>query len=347
MATLRRYLTRNGVRWIAIVRLAKAPIVRQGGFRSKESAKRWATRVEAGIREGYLLPQVEAARHTVSDAIKKYLDETDPIPVGRESQLEWWEKRLKDVTLDKLTPARIRDALAEKRGVSVSTRNRYLAALSSVMQDAHLDWQWIPENPVRRVRREKEPRGRLRILSEAEREDLLKACGKSKDRRLRPLVVLALVTGARRGELLALRWADVDIPKARAIVEDSKNRDRRTLHLHGDALSVVRDLKRTPSFTGYVFGTGRRGRPSFPEKEWKAALKRAKIRDFRFHDLRHTAASYLAMSGATLAEIAAFLGHRTLAMVKRYAHLTDQHVGEVSKRMVDAYLSQPDSSHSK
>jgi integrase len=76
-----------------------------------------------------------------------------------------------------------------------------------------------------------------------------------------------------------------------------------------------------------------------PPKEWAAVLKQTGIRDLRFHDLRHTAASYLAMSGATLAEIADVLGHRTLQMVKRYAHLSQQHTSSVVLRMTTKYLN--------
>ena len=75
------------------------------------------------------------------------------------------------------------------------------------------------------------------------------------------------------------------------------------------------------------------------DKAWYAALKAAKVRDFRFHDLRHSTASYLAMSGSTTAEIAAVLGHRTLQMVRRYAHLSDQHVGTVVERMTQKYFA--------
>ena len=82
-----------------------------------------------------------------------------------------------------------------------------------------------------------------------------------------------------------------------------------------------------------------RGRAIFPRKPWEEALSAAEIEDFRFHDLRHSAASYLAMSGATLAEIAEVLGHKTLAMVKRYSHLTEQHTSKVVARMNERFLS--------
>ena len=89
--------------------------------------------------------------------------------------------------------------------------------------------------------------------------------------------------------------------------------------------------------TGLVFPS-EAGLPKFPQRQWEEALRAAQIEDFRFHDLRHSAASYLAMSGATLAEIAEVLGHKTLAMVKRYSHLTEQHTSMVVARMTAKFF---------
>ena len=151
-------------------------------------------------------------------------------------------------------------------------------------------------------------------------------------------MLFALTTGARQGELVGLRWQDVDLVSRTATLHDTKNRDRRVVHLHGRAGEALREMARTPHISGYLFA-GRSGRPSFPRVAWEKALEEVGIEDFRFHDLRHTAASYLAMSGATLPELAAFLGHRTLAMVKRYSHLAESHSREVSARMVEKFLA--------
>jgi integrase len=198
-----------------------------------------------------------------------------------------------------------------------------------------VEWQWIEANPASRIRRRQEGRGRVRFLSDDERARLLDSCRESKEPRLYPLVIFALTTGARQGELLGLRWRDVDTASdpPRAVLHRTKNRDRRTLSFPGQAAAVLRGL---PRFREYLFDT-QRG-PYFPRKAWLDALAAAQIEDFRFHDLRHSAASYLAMSGATLAEIASFLGHRTLEMVRRYAHLTEQHQEEVARRMADRFL---------
>ena len=110
--------------------------------------------------------------------------------------------------------------------------------------------------------------------------------------------------------------------------------------LAGPALDLLRELSRVRRIDTDLVFAGPDGRAIFPRKPWERALTAAQIDDFRFHDLRHTAASYLAMSGATLAEIAEVLGHKTLEMVKRYSHLTDQHTSKVVARMNEKYLSQ-------
>ncbi len=186
-----------------------------------------------------------------------------------------------------------------------------------------------------KVRRPTEPRGRLRWLDDGERVRLLAACREANDPRLYALAVLALTTAARQGELLALRWRDVDLGRGMAVLEETKNGDRRSLALRGEALDLMRERSRVRRLDTDLVFADELGRATFPEKEWRAAVKRAGVDSFRWHDLRHTAASYAAMSGATLAELAGLLGHKTLAMVKRYAHLSEQHVAGVVERVVE------------
>jgi integrase len=146
--------------------------------------------------------------------------------------------------------------------------------------------------------------------------------------------VLALSTGARRGELLGLTWKDVDFERKVIVLHATKNDERRATPMVAHALAEMRKLSKVRRIDTQMVFPGRRGdRPTEIDQAWRIALKRAQINDFRFHDLRHSAASYLAMSGASLAEIAEVLGHKTLQMVKRYAHLSDSHVSSVVERM--------------
>ena len=118
-------------------------------------------------------------------------------------------------------------------------------------------------------------------------------------------------------------------------MHDTKNRERRTLTL---VPPVVKELKKHRKVrridTDLIFTHPATGKPNpfYFDQAWRQARDSAKLKDFRFHDLRHSCASYLAMNGATTAEIAAVLGHKTLAMVKRYSHLSDEHVRDVVER---------------
>jgi integrase len=132
---------------------------------------------------------------------------------------------------------------------------------------------------------------------------------------------------------------DVDVKAGRALVRDSKNGEQRTLPLAGKVLEALRGLKlRGSARSEYVFPqpSGLPGQYEHFDAHWRGALKAAEIEDMRFHDLRHTTASMLAAQGASLLEIADVLGHKTLAMVKRYSHLVVDHKAKVIDRLVTA-----------
>jgi len=190
---------------------------------------------------------------------------------------------------------------------------------------------------MRKVSKSKEPRGRVRFLSDDERKALLTACQESTSAYLYPVVVLALSTGMRQGEILNLAWADVNLDKQYIILHETKNGERRRVPLSGLAHTEIKKLskiRRIDTSLLFPHATPRlKNQPFDLRKPWDDALEKAEIKDFRFHDLRHSTASYLAMNGASLAEIAEVLGHKTLSMVKRYAHLSEAHTSKVVASM--------------
>jgi integrase len=202
------------------------------------------------------------------------------------------------------------------------------------------EWGWVEGNPLTKVTKPKEPRGRVRFLDDDERERFLVACRESASPDLYPAVILALSTGARQQEVLGLRWPQVDLVRRVATLHETKNGERRVLPLAGPALELLRERSRVRRLdTDLVFpGRTKPNKPVDLRTPFATALKRAGIADFHWHDLRHTAASYLAMNGASLAEIAEVLGHKTLAMVKRYAHLSEAHTASVVERMNARFL---------
>ncbi len=136
-------------------------------------------------------------------------------------------------------------------------------------------------------------------------------------------------------EVMNLRWADVDLERGRAILHKTKNGERRAVPIGGVAHQLLTKLRcESVKDGGLLFPSNRNLNSSIDLRfPWERALMIARIENFRFHDLRHTAASYMAMSGASLLEIAEVLGHKTLSMVKRYAHLCESHTAKVMARM--------------
>jgi len=337
-------------------------------FPNRKEAKDWAASIETAIREGRHFPHAQSRRTSfdalAADYAATVLAEFDEVQrAARTHQLAWWAKQFNGLSLAQITPDRVskaRDVCAaetfsrgkprsdKKTGEVIEPRaykrsgatvNRYIAALSHLLSFTVKERRLLDRNPVSDIRRKKESRGRTRFLSDDERERLLKACGDSDWPALRSLVLLALTTGARRGELIGLQWADVDVKAGRALVRESKNGEQRTLPLAGKALEALRELKlRGSARSEHVFAqpSGFPGSYEHFDAHWRAALAAADISDMRFHDLRHTTASMLAAQGASLLEIADVLGHRTLAMVKRYSHLVVDHKATVIDRMVAA-----------
>ncbi len=354
MANIQERTTASGEkRYRVQVRLKGRP-TQTASFRRLTDAKRWAQTVEADLRRGRHFPTSEARRRTLSELIDRYVDEVLPQlsaneQRNRKSQLQWWSNHIGNLALVDLRPGLIVDLrtklakLGNGRGpASPATQNRYVAALSTALTYGVSDLEWLPANPAKQLRRVSEPRGRTRFLDDDERTRLLEACKKSPEPRLYSIVLLAITTGMRQGELLGLQWQDLDLDTGFATVRNSKNGHQRRVPIAGPAFDVLASSAPTGRRkTESVFGN-QDGIPTWPRKAWDQALEQAGIEDFRFHDCRHTAASYLAQSGARLHDIAEILGHRTLQMVQRYAHLTDRRTAAVAQRMVDMFLKPTD-----
>jgi len=272
-------------------------------------------------------------------------DETRPQRLG------WWVAQVGHVALQDLSDDHVHaalEALAErpsryyagkdaegrsvyraKKGTKIApaTVNRYHASLAAVITWA-IKRRIAPKgyvHPCRSVERRPEDNARTRFLSDDECRRLLEACRASSWPRLYLLVLMALTTGARKGELAGLTWADVDLERAEALVARTKNGDARVLPL---TPAVVEELRKfgPAGASSLVFRSARGPDRLFGfEPKYLQALKSARIAGATFHTLRHSAASLLARNGRTLLEIADVLGHRQLAMTKRYSHLATSH----------------------
>jgi integrase len=316
-------------------------------FERKRDAEQWAQRTEAAIREGQRFPERAAKRRTVDDLLKRYIADKCP---GRQGQRDRTQQltgtgasswgtspsstsRRAPSTRQRRRPARDAHAL-RPRSARPPRRTATSPPCRTRVSVAVKEWEWLDSSPMPRVTKQREPRGRTRYLDDGkhgtdERARLLAACDEGPDY-LRPVVMLALATGMRRGEILGLRWHDVDLATGALTLWETKNGERRVVPATGAALDVLRAWGKVQPIdrAEHVFS----GTSSF-HHAFERAVARAGIADFNFHDLRHTCASHLAMSGAPLLDIAAILGHRTLSMVKRYAHLSPTHLRGVLERM--------------
>jgi integrase len=344
MATIRKREGARGVRWQSIVRRGGQRLSR--AFGTKREATEWAAAVETAINRDEFVGTTEARRRTIEQMLERYRGGALPGKADARNQhrhLDYWIERIGHLKIASVTRAQIieeRDLLAENR--KPGTVNRYLATLRQAFRTAMLDWEWANRNPCQKIAL-REPTGRDRHLSDPEIEALLDATSTSEHPHLHAAVLIAVTTGARRGEVMGLRWRDVDLARGRAVLHKTKNREKRTLVLVPEVVEALRQMQQVRRIDDdRIFppanADGRRTYPTF-EDAWREALRTAGISDFRFHDLRHTFASRLAMDGASLTEIAAALGHKTLAMVQRYAHLTEAHVHDVAARTARGILS--------
>lgn len=351
MATIEKRTSSDGKDTYRVKIRLKGFIPETATFDNKTLAKEWAKKTEADMKAGRHFGQ--SKRHTFNDLAKEY----EPY-VKDKARFKHWANLLGNMSLDSITPALIskeRDRLLSEDTVRFATPetgdanldanrprtkrtgatvNRFIASLSACLSYG-VKIEWLERNPCERITKPKESNGRVRFLSDDERPRLLDACRSHADLYL--AVVLSLTTGARQAEIMSLRWKQIDFPRKIITLEKTKNGDKRSLALVGEAFdllfsrSKVRNLKDDRVFPPTKLA--KKSEYLDLRQPWESALRKAELVDFHWHDLRHTAASYLVMSGVSLVEVAKVLGHRTLSMVARYAHLSDEHIVTTGEKL--------------
>lgn len=253
-----------------------------------------------------------------------------------------------------------------KAGVKPATVNRDLVRIKAALAKA-VEWKLLPEHPLRSVKPAKgADDSRVRYLDAAEEARLRKALAEREEivRKERlsgnewraargretlpvwkkeefvdhvsPIVLLAMNTGMRRGELFGLTWDAVDLGRSLVTVraDTSKSGSARHIPLNREAADVLKRWRAQGSAEGLVFPGPGAGRMSNVNKSWSAVVAKAKLVDFRFHDLRHHFASRLVMSGTSLLAVKTLLGHSTVQMSERYSHLASEHLSDAVERLV-------------
>lgn len=353
MATIEKVHRNTGTVYKAKVRRQGHPITCRS-FKTRKAAERWALKFEASIDEDDAGLTSEAQKHTLSDAIRRYRAEilSDRSPTARpnyEHRLAHWDRTLGHLRLSDLAPAKIA-TVRDELNRAPATVAAYLAVLASVLTACVRRWHWLKDSPMRQVDKPTVSNARSRFLSQDELQRLLTACRESESPDLHLAVLLSITTGARRGEILGLRWRDLDLEKGivslRVDNETTTKGGIRSLPVAPQALAILKDRLRAEKvvdLTGsaLVFPSRiTRTHPVELRKPFETALRRAGIEGFRWHDLRHSAASFMAAHGASLLEIGAVLGHKSAQTTKRYAHLTERATHALVRDVSDKLLGQ-------
>ena len=327
MATIRKM----GKKWQAVIRIKKRQLSKS--FEKKSDAVKWSAKVEYEIEQGVFNNSDRLNSLKVSELLWLYYEKT-------KHQTKWSERLKYEILnlckfpitklfMSELTTLRVAEFRDDRllHGKSPSTVKKYLSLLSRAINKAKREFDLpILYNPVALVEKPKEPIGRSRILTNHELEVLLNYASKSYLYYLKDIIVVAIDTLCRQGELLRLQRTDVDFTKATIYIREAKNGHPRKIGASPRVLSVLRSLPTTVD--GRFFPV--KSRSSFASA-FKKAVKSSGVIDFTFHDLRHMGASILAEKGWSAVEISAQGGWRDVRMLSRYTHIQGEYLAKKLK----------------
>ncbi len=285
--------------------------------------------IEQFVRFSKMTKLKDLIKIYISDILPRKKPQTQKM---QKIQLAFWSKHLGKKEINEIKPLDIIQTRSLLK-VSDASKNIYVAALRHVFTIAVKEFGLADSNPLLKVSNLKNPRGRVRFLSDEERLEFLISCEESSNPYLYVVVLIAIATGARKSEILTLKWSQIDFDRKLIFLEDTKNGDLASLILSEKIAKLLFEAFKE-SRSELVF-KGKKNQPIDIRYPFEQARKRAKLENFTFHDLRHTCASYLAMNGATPIDIMEILRHSSMAMVKRYAHLSTAHKAGVLNSMVD------------
>ncbi len=321
---------RGSIYWIRITAPGGQRIRKSAQTSNRRKAQEYHDKLKAELWRIHKLG--EKPRRTWQEATLRWLDERERKADLRHDveKLRWLHSYFGQLYLDEISRDLIDEVASQKKkGRAAATVNRYLALIRSILRAARDDWEWVDSIP--RIKLFKEQRKRVRWIT---RDDAKKLVDEL-PAHLADMAAFTLATGLRRSNVTNLRWDQVDRDRSLAWIhpDQSKSRKAISVPLNRDAVSILED--RLGIDPEYVFTY--QGKPVFQTstKAWYAALKRANIKDFRWHDLRHTWASWHVQAGTSLQELMELGGWASYQMVLRYAHLAGGQLAAAAKRIED------------
>lgn len=351
MANIREVIGKKGKKFQATVRV-KGYKPEYATFEKKSEAKEWANDVESQMKKGKwnqsLATFIDNNIVTVGDLIKDFKETVAPKKYKHSEKYnvmyDWWNNKIGHILLRNLNKqmlAQCQKELAleppdkpykEHLTKSNSTIRKYMFAMSAILRYAVRNLNILDKNPMSDIDKPKKIKGVVRFLSETEKENLLKGC-KNYSESLYMFVLLALFSGGRYTELLTLRVENIDVTNNMIHFLDTKNKESRGVPIYERLMNLLIEYLNKNNITeGYIFANKKQKLPYF-KGMFERIVKNCSIENFRFHDCRHTYASWLAENGATLLEIAELLGHKNLNQVQIYAHLTKKTTAKLVRKM--------------
>jgi len=304
-------------KWHVRVRRSGQPTVAKT-FLIKQDAEKWARSIEIEIDRGTFINTSYAQKTLFKDLIQQYLKEVTPTLRGAHEDTYRLRKMMRnpiaELNLTELTPNKIANYRDERlKEIKPNTVIRELAYISSMINHARREWGLGIINPVAQIKKPSQPQGRERILNDVEMDRILREVEKLNPF-MKPLCEFALETAMRRGELLSLNWTNIDFIKRTAYLKITKNGSSRFVPLSTEAINILNQMPR--DISGKVFPL----KANTVSMGFIKAVRRSKVEDFHFHDLRHMALTKLSDKFTNVLELAAISGHKELKMLQRYVH---------------------------
>lgn len=358
MAVINKRVGKKDISYQAIIRVKGYKTICKT-FDKKTKAIDWAKKIETKMKDGTykeipeeLEKKLNTEFKSVADLIQYYKENIAPQKYSYAEKYnvmyDWWIDKIGNVRLIDLSAPMIsscRQLLIsekiKKKGKEVtrgnSTINKYLMCLSAVLTYAVKELELIEYNPVSKVGTVTKPSGRKRFLSTEEIPKLINGCKEHSDF-LYIFVLISISTGGRYSEVLNLKVKNFNFENNQVFYLDTKNKEDRGVPIDESIMKIIKDYINEHNITNYLFWNKKSGKLYYIRGFLQNVIKNVGLEDFHIHDLRHTTASYIAMTGGSLLDIADILGHKTLVMARRYSHLTKQHTATVLSKVTNKIL---------
>ena len=361
MAVYNKRQNKKGTCYQAIIRVTGYKTLCKT-FKLKSQAQAWAEPIERAMKDGLYNETLEIncnnqteQINNVEELIQYFRKNVAPDrysdPEKYNVMYDWWINHIGSVKIKNISASMISSCKEQLRTETIqkgkekfttrgnSTINKYLMCLSAVLTYAVKELEIIEVNPCSKVSPMPKPKGRTRFLSIEEIASFLGAC-KKHSLMVYIFALISISTGARYSEVLHLRTEDIDYHNMQVYYLNTKNKEHRGVPVEKELLDLIKKYAEDNNIeSGNIFRAKRNdGEYPYIKGILEDIIKNLGLENFHIHDLRHTTASYIAMNGGSLLDIAEILGHKSLVMARRYSHLTKKHTASVLNKVTDKII---------